>query len=103
MMPQYMVFARDGTDSGALERRRAARPAHLQRIAPAVEDGSLIFAAATTDDQGLPNGSAFAVEFESLAALREWIAADPYTAQGVWKDVRIEPIRVGVRNGRIEA
>ena len=29
--------------------------------------------------------------------------ADPYTAQGVWKDVRIEPIRVGVRNGRIEA
>ncbi|HSW15938.1 MAG TPA: YciI family protein [Ramlibacter sp.] len=101
-MPQYMIFARDGTDAGALERRRSARTAHLLRIDPFVRDGSLIFAGATLDDEGRPTGSAFAVEFNSIEALRDWIAADPYTTQGVWKDVRIELMKVGVRNGRIE-
>ncbi len=100
---QFMVTAYDGTDPGAVARRREARPAHLERIKPFVDDGSLVFAGALLNEEGRPIGSVFAVEFESLQALRDWITADPYTPSGVWKKTDIAPIRIGVRNGLIEA
>ena len=36
---QFLVVAKDGTDEGALERRRRTRPTHLESIAPLVDGG----------------------------------------------------------------
>lgn len=45
---QFVVIGRDGTDAGALERRTAAREAHLQNIER--HKTHIITAAATLDE-----------------------------------------------------
>ncbi|MDN5928697.1 MAG: YciI family protein [Hyphomicrobiales bacterium] len=102
-MAQFMVTALDGRDQESFQRRRDARPEHLERIRPFVESGELIFAGALTDAAGRPSGSVFAMELSSREELDKWIADDPYTRNGVWTSVDVKEIRVGVRDGRITA
>lgn len=93
----YMVFARDVDSSG--ERRRAARPAHLQRLTALCDAGRLLLAgplpAIDAEDPGPAGhaGSLVVAEFESLAAARAWADADPYVAAGVYAEVEIHPFR----------
>ena len=42
---QYVVIGWDGTDDGAPDRRRKARPTHLERIQPRVETGEVLVGA----------------------------------------------------------
>lgn len=38
---RFLVVARDGTDEGALERRRKTRPSHLESIDPLAAVGAV--------------------------------------------------------------
>ena len=99
-MPQFIVTARDGTDRDAPARRAAARPAHLAGLAKLSEfGGTMIVGGAMLDDGGTPRGSTMVVEFPDRAAVDAWIAADPYTAGGVWRDVEVSGFRVAVERG----
>lgn len=93
----YVIFARDTENS--LERRKAARPAHLQRLDALRDAGRLLLAgplpAIDAEDPGPAGfaGSLVVAEFESLPQARAWAEADPYVVAGVYQDVQIYPFR----------
>lgn len=95
-----MLYAIIGEDvPGSLERRLAARPAHLERLHALQDAGRLIVAgpcpAIDSPDPGPAgfSGSVIIAEFESLAAAHAWANADPYVAAGVYAGVVIKPFK----------
>ncbi len=91
---QWLIVARDGTDAQALERRMAARPAHLENAAKLQARGHLLVGGALVDDDGRMIGSACVAQFATRAELDQWLRTDPYVAGNVWQDIQIMPYRV---------
>jgi uncharacterized protein YciI len=91
---QWLIIARDGTDQRALERRMAARPAHLANAAKLQARGHLLVGGALVDDAGRMIGSACIAQFATRAELDEWLRTDPYVTGHVWQDIQIMPYRV---------
>src|SRR5512138_3545707 len=93
----YAIFGNDVPDS--LEKRKAARPAHLARLQALQDEGRLIlagpFPAVDAADPGLAGytGSLIVAEFASLEAAEAWAATDPYVAAGVYAHVAVRPFR----------
>ena len=95
----YVIHASDVEDS--LEKRKAARPAHLERVQVLIDQGRLLVAGPMPNidspDPGPAgfSGSTIIAEFESLEDARDWAAADPYVDAGVYEYVDVRPfIRV---------
>jgi uncharacterized protein YciI len=93
----YAMIA--GDVSNSLEKRLAARPAHLQRLEALRNDGRLLIAgphpAIDTEDPGEEgfSGSLIVAEFSSLADAEQWAADDPYQLAGVYSHVTIKPFK----------
>jgi len=93
----YAIVGQDVPDS--LDKRLAARPAHLERLNALQASGSLLlagpFPALDTIDPGPAGftGSLIVAEFDSLAAAQAWADADPYVAAGVYANVSVKPFR----------
>jgi hypothetical protein len=93
----YAIFGNDVPDS--LEKRKAARPAHLARLQALQDDGRLImagpFPAVDAADPGMAGftGSLIVAEFASLEAAQAWADADPYVAAGVYAQVAVRPFK----------
>jgi len=93
----YLILGHDAP--GSLEKRRAARPAHLERLKALQDAGRLILAgpcpAIDSPDPGPAgfSGSLIVAEFPSLTAAQEWARADPYVAEGVYADVTVKPFK----------
>jgi uncharacterized protein YciI len=90
---QFLIIAHDGTDEGALERRMAAREAHLVGARAMKAGGSMILGGAILDDDGRMVGSSCIVEFPDRAAVDAWLAADPYVTGDVWRKIEVRPFR----------
>lgn len=94
-MMWYTILAEDA--AGSLERRTAARPAHLQRLQELQRQGRLLLAGPhPAIDAEIPgpagfSGSLVVAEFASLAEAQAWAQADPYLAAGVYAAVRVKP------------
>ena len=95
-----MLYAIIGEDApGSLERRRAARPAHLERVRQLQDEGRVVVAgplpAIDSTDPGPAgfHGSLIVAEFDSLAAAQAWTDADPYVTAGVFARVTVRPFR----------
>jgi uncharacterized protein YciI len=93
----YVIFGTDVPNS--LERRLAARPAHLERITALKEQGRLLLAgplpaidAADPGPAGF-SGSLIVAEFSSLADAKTWTDTDPYVTTGVFAQVIVKPFR----------
>jgi uncharacterized protein YciI len=99
---EFLVIARDGTDEGALERRREARPSHLEGIAPLVESGNVLVGGAVLSGSGEMVGSMLLVDFPDRRALDAWLERDPYVTRGVWQEVDVRPFRTAVGAWRPE-
>ena len=93
-MQQYLVYAWDGTDAHALERRMSARPSHLERARKLKASGNYVMGGALLDEEGKMVGSTMIVQFESKEQLNHWLDDEPYLAQKVWEKVEIHPFRV---------
>jgi uncharacterized protein YciI len=93
----YAIIAQDIENS--LEKRLAARPAHLERLQQLKQQGRLILAgphpAVDSEDPGPAgfSGSLVVAEFPSLEEARQWADADPYIAAGVYQSVDIKPFK----------
>ncbi len=93
----YAIFGNDVADS--LEKRTAARPAHLARLQALQNEGRLLlagpFPAVDAADPGPAGftGSLIVADFASLEAAQEWAAADPYIAAGVYAQVAVRPFK----------
>jgi len=93
----YMIHGED--TPGALEKRLAARPAHLERLHALQAAGRLILAgpcpAIDSPDPGPAgfSGSLIVADFPSLADAQAWADADPYVAAGVYARVTVRPFK----------
>lgn len=93
----YAIIAED--KAGTLDKRLAARPAHLERLLALQAEARLILAgpcpAIDSPDPGPAgfSGSIIIAEFASLAAAQTWADADPYIAAGVYEKVSIKPFK----------
>ncbi|MEO7320333.1 MAG: YciI family protein [Nitrosospira sp.] len=95
-----MLYAISGEDiPESLERRLAARTAHLDRINILQKEGRLILAgpypAIDSPDPGPAgfSGSLIVAEFESLEAARAWAETDPYVTSGVFAKLTVKPFK----------
>lgn len=91
---QFIVIGKDGTDEGALDRRMAARDAHLKTCAESVASGNQLIGAAMTDAHGKMTGSVMIMDFPDRTALDEWLQREPYVAGKVWDSVEVIPCKV---------
>ncbi|CAM3847211.1 MULTISPECIES: YciI family protein [Rahnella] len=93
----YVIYSEDVSDS--LEKRAAARPAHIERLKNLHEQGRVLIAGPTpaidSEDPGAAGmtGSLLVVEFETLEDAKIWADADPYVAAGVYKSVTVKPFK----------
>jgi hypothetical protein len=93
----YAILCEDVKES--LEKRRSARPAHLQRLQVLQEAGKLVLAgphpAIDANDPGEAGftGSLIVAEFETLAQAQQWADIDPYIAAGVYARVVVKPFK----------
>ena len=95
-----MLYAIIGEDvENSLDKRLAARPAHIERLKQLRDEGRLIlsgpFPAIDSEDPG-PNGftgSLIVVEFDRLDAAKTWANADPYLEAGVYASVTVKPFK----------
>lgn len=91
----YMILGED--HDASLEKRKRARPAHLERMQAMLDDGRLLLAgplpAVDSVDPGPAGftGSLVIVDFPSLEEAKAWADDDPYCAAGVYKSVTVKP------------
>ncbi|MBC2731446.1 YciI family protein [Thiobacillus sp.] len=93
----YAIVGQDTADS--LERRLAARPAHVERLHVLQQAGRLLlagpFPAIDSNDPGAAGftGSLIVAEFDTLTDAQAWAEADPYVAAGVYAGVSVKPFK----------
>ena len=92
---QFMIKACDGPNM--LEKRLAVRPRHLEGMKKLGK--RIICAGGLLDDEGKMKGAVLVLEFESRAALDEYLASEPYVTEGVWEKVEVETMNVVLVNG----
>ena len=93
----YAIIAEDVP--GSLERRLAARPAHVERLKALAAEGRLVLAGPhpliDAEDPGPAgfSGSLIVAEFSSRELALAWASADPNDAAGVYAAVTVKPFR----------
>lgn len=93
----YMIYAEDIENS--LEKRLAARPAHIVRLKTLEQENRLLIAGPTpaidSEDPGQSGftGSLVVAEFANLNAAKQWAEADPYVTAGVYEKVTVKPYK----------
>jgi hypothetical protein len=93
----YAIVGQDVPDS--LDRRLAARPAHLDRLHALQHAGRLLLAGPfpiiDSNDSGTAgfSGSLIVAEFDTLTDAQAWADADPYMAAGVYDGVSVKPFK----------
>ncbi len=93
----YAIISEDVENS--LEKRKAARPAHLERISKLVDEGRVLVAgphpAIDAEDPGEAGftGSLVIVDFPSLEEAKAWADTDPYVDAGVYASVTVKPFK----------
>ena len=92
-MPLYAVIGLDHPPH-AMDRRDAARGPHREYVV--ANDGPIAFVGVMTDDDGNQCGSLYVFEAESEQQVRDWLAAEPFVAAGVYRDVIVRNFMVGV-------
>jgi uncharacterized protein len=93
----YAIIGQDVPNS--LDKRVAARPAHVARLQELQSQGRLMlagpFPAVDAVDPGAAGftGSLIVAEFASLASAQDWANTDPYVTAGVYAKVQVQPFR----------
>lgn len=93
----YAIISEDIENS--LERRLAARPAHLERLQALQNQARLILAGphplVDSEDPGPAgfSGSLVIAEFQNLEEAQKWANEDPYWLKGVYEKVTVKPFK----------
>lgn len=93
----YAIMSEDVPNS--LEKRKAARPSHLDRLNSLASQDRLLVAgphpaidSTEPGDAGF-SGSLVIAEFDNLEQAQAWADADPYVAAGVYQRVVVKPFK----------
>lgn len=84
-MNQYIIYAWDGQDKKAAERRRSARPGHFRQASLLKKSGNFLTGGAMLNDKMEMVGSMMLVQFENQEELEAWLKIEPYILGEVWK------------------
>jgi uncharacterized protein YciI len=93
----YAIHAKD--TEGSLQKRLAARPAHIQRLQELNDRGRLLVAgpipAIDSEDPGPAGflGSLVIADFPDITTAQSWAAVDPYFEAGVYESVNVYPFK----------
>lgn len=88
---QFIVMGYDGDDEFAMDRRMAAREAHLKLFGEMHANGLFLFGAALLSDDGKMVGSMIVCDFPSQQELEaQWLAREPYVRGDVWRRIEIK-------------
>lgn len=98
---QFLITAYDGKDEGALDRRMAVRPKHIENMGKVKESGHVKSAGGILDDNGKMIGSFLVLEFDSRDKLDAYLETEPYISENVWQDVKVEPCNVVIMNDEV--
>lgn len=90
-MPGYALICRDAPD--ALQKRMAARAAHMDGLKIEKAAGHIVDGGAILDVQGNMAGSVVLCQFDDRAALDAYLVREIYHREGVWGDVEILEMR----------
>jgi uncharacterized protein len=90
----FQINAYDFTDAAAIDRRMAARQAHLDKAKKMKAAGHLIAGGAMLDVTGKMIGSTLYLRFDTRAEVDAYIASDPYTTGKVWDRIEVKTIRL---------
>lgn len=93
----FLIHAFDHTDAQALERRLAAREAHLSCARDLHQNGKILLAGAMTNPDDKMIGSVIVVEMDSLIEVEEWLRSDVYMTGNVWDKVSVYPMKIALR------
>ena len=91
---QYLIIGRDGTDDQAMERRLAARAAHLEMGEQLRQSGNMWYGAAIWDDNNRMIGSMLVMDFASELKLHDWLDKEPYVVGKVWEKLEVQKCNV---------
>ncbi len=92
---QFLLIARDGADDEALDRRMAAREQHIELGDQMRANGRMLYGGALLSEAGQMIGSMLVLDFPSREELDAWLKVEPYVLGDVWREVDIQPFRVG--------
>ena len=97
-MSEARYFAIWATDRpGMAAERTRVREAHRARLREGGRGGlKVVLGGPTTDEAGAMNGSLLVVEAHDIAAVREFLAGDPYVIGGVYATVEVRPWHCGL-------
>ena len=93
----YAIISEDIPNS--LEKRKSARPAHIERLESLKQEGRLLIAgphpAIDSNDPGDTGftGSLVIAEFDALTDAQAWADSDPYVSAGVYNKVIVKPFK----------
>lgn len=93
-MKQYLIYAWDGTDELALDRRMNIPPTHLEGDKALKEKGQFLIGGAMLNEAGQMAGSMMVVQFETEEQLQHWLDHEPYITGKVWENIQVIPFRV---------
>lgn len=91
---QYLIIGRDGKDDKTMERRLAARQAHIELGEQLLQSGNMWYGAALWDENNQMIGSTFIMDFPSEKELHEWLEREPYITGKVWENIEIQKCNV---------
>lgn len=95
-MTEYVVYAKDGTDSEALARRMAVRTTHLEGVKALKARGCFVLGAALLNAEGSMIGSTMVLRFETQSDFDAWYANEPYITGNVWQNIEIHVAKIAV-------
>lgn len=92
---QFLVIGVDGSDKDALNRRLAAREAHIALGDKMRDAGKMLYGVALLDDEEKMVGSILVCDFASRQELDQWLKEEPYVTGKVWQKVMVQHCKVG--------
>lgn len=92
----FLVIATDHTDDQALDRRLAARPAHLANAQGLEAAGILKLAGASVDADGKMTGSILVLNVPTAEEAVSLIESDLYWSSKVWASYTLQEMRIAI-------
>lgn len=89
----FAIIAFDGPDPS---RRAMAREQHIASISAMAGLGTLLLGLPLHSAEGRSRGSLMVIAARDQAGLDDYLAREPFAAEGVWQDIACRPLRIPV-------
>jgi uncharacterized protein YciI len=87
----HAILAFDGADPS---RRAAARQKHIDAIGRFAADGTLLLGLPLHTPEGRSRGSVMIISAANEDGVADYLAREPFAADGVWQEIACRPIRI---------